>query len=81
MITIIAYGQNLIELLYFNSFVAIKILLSYDCFNKTEDAFTSLPLRSQGNFDNICVSLHEYELFRIGLCSFELVAGELGGGG
>ena len=46
MITIIAYGQNLIELLYFNSFVAIKILLSYDCFNKTEDAFTSLPLRS-----------------------------------
>ena len=34
MITIIEYGQNLVKLLYFNSFVAIKILLRYDCFNK-----------------------------------------------
>ena len=34
MITIMEYGQNLIKLLHFNSFVAIKILLHYDCFNK-----------------------------------------------
>ena len=29
----------------------------------------------------ICVFLHGYELFQTDLCSFELVAGELGGGG
>ena len=46
MITIIEYGQNLVKLLYFNCFVAIKILLRYDCFNRIQDAFTSLSLRS-----------------------------------
>ena len=34
MIAIIEYGQNLVKLLCFNSFVAIKILLRYGCFNK-----------------------------------------------
>ena len=29
----------------------------------------------------ICVFLHGYELFRTGSCNFELVAGELDGGG
>ena len=33
MITIIKYSQNLVKLLYFNSFLATKILLRYDCFN------------------------------------------------
>ena len=48
---------------------------------RIQDAFTSLTIRSQGNFDSICVCLHEYELCRTGLCSFELVAGGLGCGG
>ena len=38
MIAIIEYGQNLVELLHFDSFVAMKILLCYNCFN--EDVFT-----------------------------------------
>ena len=33
------------------------------------------------HISKICVILHEYELFRIGSCSFELVTGEIGGGG
>ena len=45
MITIIEYDQNLVKLLYFNSFVAIKILLQYNCFNKKIIVFTPLPLR------------------------------------
>ena len=48
---------------------------------RIQDAFTSLTIRAQGNFDSICVCLHEYELCRTGLCSFELVAGGLGCGG
>ena len=48
---------------------------------RIQDAFTPLPLRLQGNFDSICVFLHEYKLFWTGSCSFELVAGWLGGGG
>ena len=48
---------------------------------RIQGAFTSLPLRSEGNFDGICVFLHGYELFWTGLCSFELVTGGLGGGG
>ena len=79
MITIIEYGQNLVKLLYFNSFVAIKILLHYDCFNKNSGCLHTTPFT--GNFDSICVFLHGYELFRIGACSFELVAGGLGGCG
>ena len=80
MITIIEYDQNLVKFLYFNCFVAIKILLRCDCFNRIQDAFTSLSLPSQSNFDSICICLHGYELFRTGLCSFELFAGELEGG-
>ena len=38
MITIIEYGQNLVKLLYFNSFVAIKIL-------RIQDAFIPFPLQ------------------------------------
>ena len=48
---------------------------------RIQDAFTSLPLRSSGNFDSICLCLHGYELFRTGLCSFERVAGGLEGDG
>ena len=79
MITIIEYGQNLAKLLYCNSFVAIKILLHYDCFNKNSGCLHTTPFT--GNFDSICVFLHGYELFRTGSCSFELVAGGLGGCG
>ena len=79
MITIIEYGQNLVKLLYFNSFVAIKILLHYDCFNKNSGCLHTTPFT--GNFDSICVFLHEYEFFRTGSCSFERVADGLGGCG
>ena len=48
---------------------------------RIQDAFFTLPLQSQGNFDSIWVFLHEYELFWTGSCSFELIAGWLGGGG
>ena len=48
---------------------------------RNQDAFTPLPLRTQGNFDSISVFLHGYELFWTGSCSFELVAGGVGGGG
>ena len=37
MITIIEHSQDLVKLLYFNSFVAIKILLGYDCVNKDSE--------------------------------------------
>ena len=74
MITIIEYDQNLIKLLYFNSFVAIKTLLRYDCFNK-DSRCLDLSLRSSDNFDTICVFLHGYKLFQTGSCSFKLVAG------
>ena len=47
----------------------------------TQDTFTPLLLRSQDNLDSICVCLHGNELFQTGLCSFEVVAGGLGGGG
>ena len=43
MITIIEYGQNLVKLLYFNTFVAIKILLCYDCFNKDSGCLHLTP--------------------------------------
>ena len=79
MITIIEYGQNLVKLLYFNSFVAIKILLHYDCFNKNSGCLHTTPFTR--NFDSICVLLHEYELFRTNSCSFELIEGGLGGCG
>ena len=47
MIIIIEYGQNLVKLLYSDSFVAIKTLLCYDCFNTDSEwldptAFTVL---------------------------------------
>ena len=61
-IKIIEYGQNLVKLLYFNSFVAIKILLHYDCFNKNSRCLQTTLFT--GNFDSICVLLHRYELFR-----------------
>ena len=77
MITIIEYGQNLVKLLYCNSFVAIKILLHYDCFNKNSGCLHTTPFTD--NFDSICVFLPGYELFRTGSCSFEFVAGGLGG--
>ena len=77
MITIMEQGQNLVKLLYFNSFVAIKIVLHYDSFNKNSGCLhTTLFI---GNFDNISVVLHGYELFQTGSCSFELVAGGFGG--
>ena len=78
MITIIEYGQNLIKLLHFNSFVAIKILLHYDCFNKNSGCLHTTPFTC--NFVSICVFLHGYELFRTRLSKFELVAGGLGRG-
>ena len=78
MITIIEYGQNLIKLLHFNSFVAIKILLHYDCFNKNSGCLHTTPFTC--NFVSICVFLHGYELFRTDLSKFELVAGGLGRG-
>ena len=37
--------------------------------------------RISHNHSNICVFLRAYELFQTGLNSFELFAGELGGGG
>ena len=76
MITIIEQGQNLVKLLYFNSFVAIKILLHYDCFNKNSGCLHTTPFTS--NFDDICMFLHGYELFRTGSRSFELLADGLG---
>ena len=81
MITKIEYGQNLVKLLCFNSFVVIKILLCYDRFNKDSGCLHTTPFTVLGNFDRICVFLHGYELFRTGSCSFELVAGKLGGCG
>ena len=42
MITIIEYARYLVKLLYFNSTVAIKILMRYDCFNK-DSAFIRMP--------------------------------------
>ena len=47
---------------------------------RIQDALTLLSLRSSGNFDTACVFVHGYELFQAGSCSFELVAGGLGGG-
>ena len=81
MITIIEYVQNLVKLLCFNSFVTIKILLCYDRFNKDSGCLHPTPFTVLGTFDSICVFLHEYELFWTGSCSFELIAGWLGGGG
>ena len=77
MITIIECDQNLVKLLYFNSFVVIKILLHYDCFNKNSGYLDTAPFA--GNFDSIFMFLHGYELLRTGLCSFELVAGGISG--
>ena len=48
VITITEYGQNQVKLLYFNSFVAIKILLRHDYINKDSHAFMPLPIRSLG---------------------------------
>ena len=79
MVTIIKYSQNLVKLLYFNSFVAIKISLHYDCFNKDSGCLHTTPFTC--NFDSICVFLHGYELFWTSSCSFELVADGLGGCG
>ena len=41
-----------------NSFVAIKILLNYDCFNKHSGCLHTTPF--MGNFDSICVFLCFY---------------------
>ena len=79
MVTIIEYSQNLVKLLHFNSFVAIKISLHYDCFNMDSGCLHTTPFTC--NFDSICVFLHGYELFRTSSCSFELVADGLGGCG
>ena len=79
MVTIIEYSQNLVKLLYFNSFVAIKISLHYDCFNMDSGCLHTTPFTC--NFDSICVFLHGYELFWTSSCSFELVADGLGGCG
>ena len=79
MVTIIEYSQNLVKLLYFNSFVAIKISLHYDCFNKDSGCLHTTPFTC--NFDSIWVFLHGYELFWTSSCSFELVADGLGGCG
>ena len=79
MVTKIEYSQNLVKLLYFNSFVAIKISLHYDCFNKDSGCLHTTPFTC--NFDSICVFLHGYELFWTSSCSFELVADGLGGCG
>ena len=79
MATIIEYSQNLVKLLYFNSFVAIKISLHYDCFNKDSGCLHTTPFTC--NFDSICLFLHGYELFWTSSCSFELVADGLGGCG
>ena len=49
MIAIIKYGQNLVELLYFNSFVAIKLLLlRCNCFNKDSGCFLATPFMVLG---------------------------------
>ena len=48
MITIIEYRQNLVKLLYFNSFIAIKILLRYDCFNKDSGYLHPTPFTVLG---------------------------------
>ena len=77
MITIMEHGQDLVKLLYFNSFVAIKIALHCDCFNKNSGCLYTTPFT--GNFDSICVLLHGYELFQTGSCSFELVVGGFDG--
>ena len=73
MITIIEHGQNLVKLLYFNSFVAVKIVLHYDSFNKNSGCLHNTLF--MGNFDSICMLLHGYELFQTSSCSFRLVAG------
>ena len=79
MITIIEYGQNLVRLLHFNSFLVTEISLHYDCFNKDSGCLHTTPFTC--SFDSICLFLHRYELFRTGSCSFDLVAGGLGGCG
>ena len=48
MNTIIEYGQNLVELLYFNSFVAIKLLLRYNCFSKDSGYLHATPFMVLG---------------------------------
>ena len=73
MITIIEYGLNLIKFLHFSSFVAIKILLYYYCFNENSGCLHTTPFT--GNFDNVFVCSQGYELFWTGSCSFELVVG------
>ena len=47
------------------------------CFDKNSGCLHTTPFT--GNFDDICVFLHEYELFRTDSCSFKLVAGGLDG--
>ena len=48
MIAILEHGQNLVKLLHFNSFVAIKILLPCDCFNKDSGCFHPTPFTVLG---------------------------------
>ena len=43
MITVIEYGQSLVKLLYFNSFVVMMILLCHDCFNKDSECLHPTP--------------------------------------
>ena len=75
MNTIIKHSHNLVKLLYFNSFVAIKILLHY-CFKKNSGCLhTTLPT---SNFDSISMFLLGYELSWIGSYGFELVIGGIG---
>ena len=45
MIAIIEYGQNLVKLLYYNSFVAIKIYCIPIVLIRIQDAFTPLSSR------------------------------------
>ena len=45
MITIIEYGQNLVKLIYYNSFVAIKIYCIPILLIRIQDAFTRLSFR------------------------------------
>ena len=79
IITMIKYDQNQIKLLYFNSFVAIKIYWITIVLIGVEDVFYTTPFTD--NFHSRYMVSHGYELFRTSSCSLELVAGGLGGCG
>ena len=78
MITIIEKARIWLDCYILINFVAIKILLHYDCFIKNSGCLHTTFFTS--NFDGISMFLHGHELDMnmTGSFRFELVAGGLG---